>query len=152
MDGNKNEYENIQLTNLPAIYLFRGGNSTGIEKFNNRIKFEGKYNVSSIINFVLNNTFHETNEVEMVPNESLIEQEELVLELKDILTKEMKDEKDEGLFNFEDIEKLLESNSTLDNSSFELKEEDLIEDDQEEIEYEKRKKLREAYDARFEEL
>jgi hypothetical protein len=151
MEGTKNEYEDVQMTNLPTVYLFKGGNLTGIEKLNNRIKFEGKFNTSSIIDFARNNSFYEINEVEIVPNETLIEQEELVLELKDILTKDLK-EKEEPLFNFDDIEKLLESNSTLDSSTFELKEEDLIEDDQEEIEYEKRKKLREAYDARFEEL
>ncbi len=152
MEGTKNEYEDVQMTNLPTVYLFKGGNLTGIEKLNNRFKFEGKFNASSIIDFARNNSFYEINQVEMVPNELLIEQEELVLELSDILTKDLKEEKEKPLYNFDEIEKFLESNNTLDSSIFELKEEDLIEDDQEEIEYEKRKKLREAYDARFEEL
>ena len=111
MDAIKNEYNDLHLNSLPYVLLFRGGNQTIEEKFNKRIKFEGEFSVSSIISFVKNNSFHPTNDVQILKNEHIIEQEELLIKLKELIENDNKKEiEKEGIddkLNLYDINKLL---------------------------------------------
>jgi hypothetical protein len=82
MDGTTNEYPGMDVEGFPSVFFFKGGNQTMENKFNNRKLYEGKRNVSSVIEFLKNNTFNTISDIISLPNEAEIEAKELEEEAK----------------------------------------------------------------------
>jgi hypothetical protein len=82
MDGTTNEYPGMDVEGFPSIFFFKGGEQTSENKFNNRKLYEGERNVSSVIEFLKNNTFNTISDIITLPNEAEIEAKELEEEAK----------------------------------------------------------------------
>ena len=76
MDGTGNEYEGLEIEGYPALFFFKGGNSTPEDKFNNKIIYNEARNVASLLEFLKKSTHHPIIDIINLPNEYQIEQQE----------------------------------------------------------------------------
>lgn len=76
MDGTTNEYPGLEIEGFPSFIFFKGGEQTPENKFNNRKLYEGERNVTEVIEFLRNSTFHGISDVLSLPNEAEIEAKE----------------------------------------------------------------------------
>ena len=79
IDANSNEIKGIDFQAFPSFFLFKG-NLSGNEKLENKIKYTGLKNVTMMINFLRNNSYHEIKNIITLPNEDIIEEEERIEE------------------------------------------------------------------------
>jgi hypothetical protein len=58
LDGTSNEFEGLEIENLPTLFLFKGGSDDLSKRFDNKIIYEGELNPKEIYEFLKEKVFY----------------------------------------------------------------------------------------------